>query len=77
MIAKVVRFYDYEGSKNWNVAVYWTHDHEKFPQDYDLWLSPADWRKFSGCRSPKKGETMTVEITVEIDKWKKPRRKSR
>lgn len=72
MIAKVARFYEHDGpGAKWDVAVYWTHDHEKYPWDYDLFMSPADWRKFSGCRSPKKREIMTVEITVEIDEWKR------
>ena len=58
----------YEGGHGgWAVVVYWSHDHEKCPHDYDLYFSSAkEWRKFSGCRAPKKNEVLELEIGVEI-----------
>lgn len=50
----------------WYVAFYWEYDHEKNPHDYDLYLTPAEWRKLSKLRSPKQGEVMKVRLTFEI-----------
>lgn len=60
MIAKVCRYYG--PKEEWHVVVYWTFDPDENPHDYDLWLTPKEWRKLSGLRSPKKNETMVVTI---------------
>ncbi len=66
MKAKVFRYYEFEGSKKWDVVVYWTHDPEKYPQDYDLYMTSAEWRKFSGLPAPQKGFGSVVEIRTEL-----------
>lgn len=65
--AIVCRYETYDRSEyEWDVAVYWSFDHDENPHDHDLLMSPSEWRKFSKCRSPKPNEAMKVQIRIEI-----------
>lgn len=46
------------------MAVYWTHDPDKCPHDYDLFMEPKEWRRFSGLASPKGDQGFEIEISV-------------
>lgn len=62
-VAHVAR---YGCKEDWEVAMYWSRDHESCPHDYDLLLTASQWRKLSKLRSPKMGEVLKVQITFEI-----------
>lgn len=66
MKAKVCRYYDYDKSPHWHVAVYLLEDPEMSPHDYDLYLTSKEWRKLSGLRSPKSSETMEVDVSFKV-----------
>ena len=50
------------------MAVYWTHDPDKCPHDYDLFMESKEWRWFSGLASPKGDQGFEIEISVELVK---------
>lgn len=64
----VIKACRYETGVNygWDVAIYWDHDPDDHPQDWNLELTPKEWRKLSGLRSPKPDEVMNVQVTMEI-----------
>jgi len=65
MRAKAAKYFKHDGrnSPYW-VCVWIDHDPDKNPQDFDLMFTPAQWRKM-GCRTPKKNETIDVEICID------------
>jgi hypothetical protein len=65
MKAKVAK---YQMNEGYCVGVWWTYDPDKCPHDWNLLFQPDEWRKVK-CRTPKKNET--IEVDIEITERKK------
>jgi hypothetical protein len=64
MKAKVAKYFQHDGPRSpYQLAVYWTHDSDLYPHDWDMILTPQEWRKVK-CRTPKKNETIEVDIEI-------------
>ncbi|NIR16273.1 MAG: hypothetical protein GWN86_21060 [Desulfobacterales bacterium] len=67
VVIKACRYWrEREGEGPWDVVLYWDYDPDDYPHDWNLSLTPKEWRKLSKLRSPKPDEVMNVQVTMEI-----------